>query len=49
MNINLIDLEKPSNKRYTSEEQKAIYPDDLGLDFVVDLQDMPIAWGRKST
>ena len=45
----LIDLEKPSNKRYTSEEQKAVYPDDLGLDFVVDLQDMPIAWGRKST
>ena len=45
----LIDLEKPSNKRYTSEEQKAVYPDDLGLDFVVDLQDMPIAGGRKST
>ena len=45
----LINLEKQTNKRYTSEEQKAVYPDDLGLDFVVDLQDMPIAWGRKST
>jgi len=45
----LIDLERARNRRYTSEDQKQIYPNDLGLDFVVDLQDMPIAWGRSTS
>jgi len=43
----LIDLERPRNFRYTSEDQKATYPDDFGLDYVADLQDKEILWGRK--
>ena len=43
----LIDLEKPNESRYTSEEQKRLFSGDLGLDFVTDLQDKDITWGGK--
>lgn len=43
----LIDLEKPNETRYTSEEQKRLFPNDKGLDFVADLQDKNINWGGK--
>jgi len=42
----LIDLERARTRRYTSEYQKSVYPDDLGLDFVESLQDKKMAWGR---
>lgn len=42
----LIDLERPRVRRYTSEDQKRFYPNDLGFDFVNDLQDKEIVWGR---
>ena len=41
----LIDLEKPNETRFTSEEQKRLFPNDKGLDFVTDLQDKDINWG----
>lgn len=41
----LIDLERPRLRRYTSEDQKALYSGDKGFDFVADLQDKTIAWG----
>ncbi len=44
----LIDLERARTSRFTSEYQKSIYPTDLGLDFVEDLQDKDIVWGRNS-
>jgi hypothetical protein len=44
----LIDLERARVARFTSGYQKSIYPGDLGLDFVEDLQDRNISWGRKS-
>ena len=44
----LIDLERARVSRFTSGYQKSIYPGDLGLDFVEDLQDRNISWGRKS-
>jgi len=44
----LIDLERARVARFTSGYQKSIYPNDLGLDFVEDLQDRNISWGRKS-
>lgn len=44
----LIDLERARIARYTSGYQKSVYPGDLGLDFVEDLQDKDIVWGRKS-
>lgn len=43
----LIDLERPRSFRYTSEDQKRLYPSDLGLDYVADLQDKTINWGRE--
>ena len=43
----LIDLERARVARFTSGYQKSLYPDDLGLDFVEDLQDKDIVWGRS--
>jgi len=44
----LIDLERARVARFTSGYQKSIYPNDLGLDFIEDLQDKDIVWGRSS-
>lgn len=44
----LIDLERLRTARYTSGYQKSIYPNDKGLDFVEDLQDKQIYWGRNN-
>ena len=44
----LVDLERARVARFSSGYQKSIYPNDLGLDFVEDLQDRDIPWGRKS-
>jgi len=43
----LIDLERPRISRYTSAYQKSVYAGDLGLDFIEDLQDKEIVWGRS--
>lgn len=44
----LIDLERPRIARYTSASQKSRYAGDLAFDFVPDLQDRPLAWGRSN-
>ena len=44
----LIDLERARVARFTSGYQKSLYSDDLGLDFIEDLQDKDIVWGRKT-
>lgn len=44
----LIDLERPSNLRYTSESQQFIDSSDTGLNRVQQLQDKQLAWGQKS-
>jgi hypothetical protein len=44
----LIDLERPRIRRFTSEDQKALYPGDLGLDYVNDLQDKTLDWGKST-
>jgi hypothetical protein len=44
----LIDLERARVARFTSGYQKSIYPLDKGLDFIEDLQDKNIPWGRKT-
>ena len=44
----LIDLERARVARYTSGYQKSAYPLDLGMDFIEDLQDKKIPWGRKA-
>lgn len=43
----LIDLERPRIFRYTSENQKAKFPNDLAFDFIPDLQDQSLTWGRS--
>lgn len=43
----LIDLERPRESRYTNEDQQRAYPGDLGMEFVADLQDKNLTWGRK--
>ena len=44
----LIDLERPRVNRYTSASHKAKWPADLAFDFIPDLQDRPLSWGRKN-
>ena len=41
----LIDLERPRNRRYTSENQKTRFPNDEAFDFVESLQGQRLAWG----
>ena len=43
----LVDLERARVARFTSGYQKSVYPSDLGLDFLEDLQDKQISWGRS--
>lgn len=40
-----ISLKTKKERRFTSEDQKAEFPDDLGLDFVATIQDQEIRWG----
>lgn len=42
----LIDLQRPRERRYTSESQKSKFPNDRGFDFVEDLQMKKFQWGR---
>lgn len=43
----LIDLERSRTFRYTNENQKSRYPNDLGFSYVEDLLDKKFSWGRK--
>lgn len=43
----LIDLERPRVNRYTPEDQKRLFPGDLGMDYVPSIQEKKIVWGRK--
>jgi hypothetical protein len=45
----LIDLERPSNLRYTKESQKFIDSSDSCFNRVQSLNDKEIIWGRSST
>lgn len=42
----LIDLSRPRTGRYTDQDQKREFPGDLGMGFVLALQDKEIPWGR---
>ena len=45
----LVDLERPSNIRYTKESQKAIDSTDTCFNRVQNLQDQEIVWGRTTS
>jgi hypothetical protein len=40
-------LKRTSESLLTAEEQKRVYPNDKGLDFVQELQGKPLTWGEK--
>ena len=44
----LVSFEKASNRMYTLEDQKVDYPNDLGFEFIPDLQDKEIIWGKAT-
>lgn len=41
----LVDLQRPRERRYTDQDQKAYYPTDTFFMFVAGLQDRQIQWG----
>ena len=45
----LIALDRPLNRRFTHEDQQERFSGDLGLEFVPDLQDKEIIWGKKTS
>jgi hypothetical protein len=44
----LIRLERPVVRRFTPEDQKSRFPGDLGLDFISDIQDKEIFFGKSA-
>ena len=45
----LVEADRSSARRYTSENQKARYSGDTFFDYVALIQDAEILWGRKSS
>lgn len=43
----LTDWERPRVRRYTHEDQIAEYPGDLGLEFVPQMAEKVLVWGRS--
>jgi len=44
----LIECERNRVRRYTSEDQKIDYPNDKGLEFVAEIAEKEITWGRRN-
>lgn len=44
----LLDLERPSNYRYTAESQQFLHSGDTGFNRIQQLQDKQITWGQKN-
>jgi hypothetical protein len=44
----LVDLDRPSNLRYTKESQNFLHAGDTGFNRVASLQDKQINWGKTS-
>lgn len=45
----LISFERANERRFTHEDQQIDYSGDLGFEFVPDLQDKPIVWGKQTS
>jgi hypothetical protein len=43
----LIEFERTRVRRYTAEDQKIDYPNDKGLEFVAEMAEKEIVWGRS--
>lgn len=44
----LIDFRRKKTHRYTDEDQKAVYTGDRGLEFVDQMQDRELIWGKAT-
>lgn len=44
----LVQFELPLNRMYTLEDQQIDFPNDIGFEFIPDLQDKEIIWGKKT-
>lgn len=44
----LMDFKRPREIRYTDEEQQQLFPGDVGLEFVNDIQEKAIYWGNPN-
>lgn len=45
----LIDLQRTRESRYTNEDQQREFPGDLAFEFVPNLQEIQINWGRSDS
>lgn len=45
----LISFERANERRFTHEDQQIDFSGDLGFEFVPDLQDKPIVWGKQTS
>ena len=45
----LVALERAIERRYTDEDQKNLFSGDKGFEFVPDLQDKQLVWGKESS
>ena len=44
----LMEFKRPREIRYTDEEQQQLFPGDVGLEFVNDIQEKAIYWGNPN-
>ena len=45
----LVTFEKPANRMYTLEDQQVDFSSDIGFEFIPDLQDKEIIWGKETS
>ena len=45
----LISFDLPIDRKYTLEDQQVDFPNDVGFEFIPDLQDKEITWGKESS
>jgi len=50
MNIEsrLVQFDMPLNRMYTLEDQQIDFPNDVGFEFIPDLQDKEVVWGKQT-
>ena len=44
----MVQFDLPLNRMYTLEDQQVDFPNDVGLEFIPDLQDKEIIWGKAT-
>ncbi len=47
VNSRMADWDRPRVRRYNHEDQIAEYPEDMGLEFVADMVEKELVWGRS--